>query len=176
MIIVPDGKRGRGRKKRKQRDRRRLLNEFFLELCKEKDVNPLGKRPVHLVGGWAGYPIVSDAEAYKWLRYQFSIRYPDKVSAPIPPPKVRLPANEDFYSSREWQTVRYQALLKASGSCQCCGQKPSVGKPLHVDHIKPRSKYPHLALDVENLQVLCVDCNLGKGNWDETDWRPAPAQ
>jgi 5-methylcytosine-specific restriction endonuclease McrA len=43
---------------------------------------------------------------------------------------------------------------------------------MHVDHIKPRSKYPHLALRESNLQVLCEACNLGKGNWDETDWRP----
>lgn len=42
---------------------------------------------------------------------------------------------------------------------------------MHVDHIKPRSKYPHLAYDVNNLQVLCQDCNFGKSNHDETDWR-----
>ena len=42
---------------------------------------------------------------------------------------------------------------------------------LHVDHIKPRSKYPELALDPNNLQVLCKDCNLGKSNLYNTDWR-----
>jgi X-X-X-Leu-X-X-Gly heptad repeat protein len=42
---------------------------------------------------------------------------------------------------------------------------------LHVDHIKPRSLYPARALDPENLQVLCRDCNLGKSNKDATDWR-----
>jgi len=42
---------------------------------------------------------------------------------------------------------------------------------LHVDHIKPRSKYPDLALELKNLQVLCEDCNIGKGTWDESDWR-----
>ncbi len=48
-----------------------------------------------------------------------------------------------------------------------------MGIPLHVDHIKPRSKYPDLALDINNLQILCESCNLGKGAWDETDFREA---
>jgi 5-methylcytosine-specific restriction endonuclease McrA len=74
----------------------------------------------------------------------------------------------DFYKSDAWRTVRYKALKKANGKCQCCGEG---GKRLHVDHIKPRSKFPHLELDENNLQVLCEDCNLGKGAWDQTDWR-----
>ena len=41
-----------------------------------------------------------------------------------------------------------------------------------VDHIKPRSRYPALELTLTNLQVLCNDCNMGKSNDDETDFRP----
>lgn len=53
----------------------------------------------------------------------------------------------------------------------CCGANPSDGVKMHVDHIKPRSKFPELALVLDNLQILCEDCNLGKSNKDETDWR-----
>lgn len=53
----------------------------------------------------------------------------------------------------------------------CCGATPATGAVINVDHIKPRKKYPHLALEISNLQILCHDCNHGKGNWDETDWR-----
>jgi 5-methylcytosine-specific restriction endonuclease McrA len=42
---------------------------------------------------------------------------------------------------------------------------------MHVDHIKPRSRFPHLELSLDNLQVLCAACNVGKGNRDEIDWR-----
>ena len=77
----------------------------------------------------------------------------------------------DFYDSDEWRQIRYLALKKNDGRCQCCGQRPSAGNPLHVDHIKPRSKFPTLALQINNLQVLCADCNYGKSNIDQTDWR-----
>ena len=43
---------------------------------------------------------------------------------------------------------------------------------MNVDHIKPRKKFPELALVEDNLQVLCGACNHGKGNWDQTNWRP----
>jgi 5-methylcytosine-specific restriction endonuclease McrA len=42
---------------------------------------------------------------------------------------------------------------------------------MHVDHILPRSKFPELELDIDNLQVLCEECNLAKSNIDTTDWR-----
>ncbi len=87
---------------------------------------------------------------------------------------ARNPVREvgDFYTSDAWRDVRYRALKASSGCCQCCGARPALGKPLHVDHIKPRSKFPELELDLGNLQVLCADCNLGKSAWDQTDWRP----
>ena len=27
-------------------------------------------------------------------------------------------------------------------------------------------------MDIDNLQILCADCNLGKSNVDDTDFRP----
>lgn len=75
----------------------------------------------------------------------------------------------DFFSSREWLELRYEVLRKHGKECMLCGAK---NKTIHVDHIKPRSKFPHLAMDINNLQVLCCDCNLGKGNKHQDDWRP----
>lgn len=89
-------------------------------------------------------------------------------------PMPVMPAVETaaaFYASRAWRVTRYQALLRSQGRCECCGRRPEHGTFLNVDHIKPRSRYPHLALVVSNLQVLCADCNFGKGAWDQTDWR-----
>ena len=80
---------------------------------------------------------------------------------------------DGFYSSKEWRTVRYQVIKKFGGCCMACGRsKKDHGIVIHVDHIRPRSKHPELALCFENLQLLCEDCNLGKSNTDRTDWRP----
>lgn len=80
----------------------------------------------------------------------------------------------EFYLSESWRRVRYEALRRYGGMCQLCGERARVGMPLHVDHIKPRSKFPELALDIKNLQILCEGCNVGKGNQDDMDWRQYP--
>ena len=112
---------------------------------------------------------------------QFAGPIPEPVKkAPTPAkksPEAKLAraieVRNGFYDSREWRAVRYQALKKHGGRCQCCGASAAEGATLHVDHIKPRSLWPSLELALHNLQVLCRDCNLGKSNVDSTDWRPA---
>lgn len=98
--------------------------------------------------------------------------------------KPRAPtvgAKDEFYKSWEWRTLRMRVLKEHGRSCQCCGAAPGMtaasGEPVRicVDHIKPLSKFWHLRLDRTNLQVLCDECNQGKGNWDETDFRPPQA-
>lgn len=76
---------------------------------------------------------------------------------------------DSFYTSPPWMAVRYHALTRYGPKCHLCG---SIEKPIHVDHIKPRSKYPELSLDVNNLQILCAACNYGKGADFEDDLRP----
>lgn len=80
---------------------------------------------------------------------------------------------DNFYDTWAWKDIRYQALHKCGRRCMSCGASPLKDNKvvLHVDHIKPFRKYPELALDINNLQVLCEDCNMGKGYWDETDFR-----
>lgn len=79
---------------------------------------------------------------------------------------------EDFYDSKAWKELRYKVIKECGAKCNCCGRTPKEHKiTIHIDHIKPRSKYPELELKKDNLQALCEDCNLGKGNLDETDWR-----
>lgn len=77
---------------------------------------------------------------------------------------VKAVDNRDFYKTREWQEARWKAIKKSNGCCVYCGRsRSSHGIIIHVDHIKPRSKFPHLALELSNLQITCEDCNLGKG-------------
>jgi len=85
----------------------------------------------------------------------------------------RKPNAEDaaFLQSKAWKRLRLQALKLHGSKCQACGATPANGAVLNVDHIKPRLLFPSLALSIDNLQVLCSDCNEGKGNWDMTDFR-----
>lgn len=95
-----------------------------------------------------------------------------KVLKSLKKRKIRCPSkDDDFYQCEAWRRVRYLAIRNCNGRCQCCGASAKDGVRIHVDHIKPRSKFPHLQLKLNNLQVLCEDCNIGKGNWDITDWR-----
>ena len=79
------------------------------------------------------------------------------------PPYVRG-MGSDFYQTREWRELRWSVLIASDGKCIKCNRGKQDGVILHVDHIKPRSKFPALELVFANLQVLCEDCNIGKSN------------
>lgn len=82
-----------------------------------------------------------------------------------------LKSSDVFLKTMEWRKLRMQALIKYGPKCMCCGATPATGAVMNVDHIKPRKTHPELALDINNLQILCGTCNAGKSNWDTTDWR-----
>ena len=62
--------------------------------------------------------------------------------------------------------LRLKVLDRDNFRCAYCGRSPALerGVTLHIDHKMPFSKGGETKLD--NLQVLCSDCNLGKGNAD----------
>ena len=65
-------------------------------------------------------------------------------------------------------SLRYRVLKNSNGRCSLCGATKKE-TTLHIDHIKPRSKGG--SNEESNLQVLCLECNLGKSNKDSTDFR-----
>ena len=58
--------------------------------------------------------------------------------------------------------LRAMVLLKDGAYCKLCGATPNDGAKLHVDHIKPWANGGETVL--ENLQILCEKCNIGKSN------------
>ena len=60
--------------------------------------------------------------------------------------------------------VRLQVMKRDRFRCVMCGRSPAieVGVHLHIDHVVPFSHDG--ASTSDNLQTLCQDCNLGKGN------------
>ena len=80
--------------------------------------------------------------------------------------KKRLDETRQFYSSPEWNLLRDQVIREADHLCSECGELIQYKEDITVDHIRPRSKYPDLALERQNLRVLCRSCNSRKGAKD----------
>jgi 5-methylcytosine-specific restriction protein A len=64
-----------------------------------------------------------------------------------------------FLKSSAWRTVRVLALKRDHYRCVKCGEDVSHPGKSRVDHIKPRSTHPHLALALFNLRTLCGWCD-----------------
>lgn len=75
-----------------------------------------------------------------------------------------------FLHSWEWRELRFEVLRERGARCELCGAT-AKDQRIEVDHIKPISKFWHMRLDKDNLQVLCRDCNKGKGNRHFDDFR-----
>ena len=86
-------------------------------------------------------------------------------------PKKKKKVSTTFYSSSAWRNLKYKVFCHYEATCMCCGASRVSGAEIHVDHILPRSKHPELALEFDNMQVLCRDCNMAKSNTNTTDWR-----
>ena len=159
------------------------MNYYMCELC-FCEFTSLGQIGSHLqrqhkisAPQWADYylELPRDIAYAKWFSKKRKNLIKEKFKHDLinKPNKIKKkPAPVDFFKSREWRELRYKVLAKYGSICMSCGRSPKVhGIIIHVDHIKPRIKYPKLELDEDNLQILCEDCNQGKSYIDETDWR-----
>ena len=65
--------------------------------------------------------------------------------------------------------LRFMVMKRDNFKCCMCGRSPAttLGLELHIDHIIPWSKGGETTFD--NLQTLCSDCNLGKGDLSENE-------
>jgi hypothetical protein len=141
----------------------------FIVAARDLGVSPpvTSARGYELLAQWLGWSTAWGPP--RPPKVQRQPKQPKAVSAP----KSTLPfaVSHEFLLSYEWRKLRMEVIKERGARCECCGSTPKDGIRINVDHIKPRRKFPHLALAKTNLQVLCEDCNHGKGNWDETDWR-----
>lgn len=85
-------------------------------------------------------------------------------------PTVSQQKLSEFYESWEWKRLRYDFIKGKLRCCECCGASPKNGTRIVVDHIKPIRHFWDMRLDQSNLQLLCDDCNMGKGSRDLTAW------
>lgn len=67
---------------------------------------------------------------------------------------------DKLHNSQEYKAWRLAVWSRDHFSCQKCGVKQSRTNPLHAHHIKPKSKYPELVLDIDNGLTVCKKCHL----------------
>lgn len=79
---------------------------------------------------------------------------------------------DSFYNTPAWRTLRKIKLIEYNGACQRCLVKYGIINTKNPEghHLKPRSKYPELELEPDNIVILCKTCNLQLGDSGITDW------
>jgi 5-methylcytosine-specific restriction endonuclease McrA len=69
----------------------------------------------------------------------------------------------DSDEGKAWKQKRFAAI---AGKCPFpkCSHTSTDISSFVIDHIKPLSKHPELAVTLSNLRLLCHSCNLRKGS------------
>jgi rubredoxin len=96
-------------------------------------------RGIELIGGFLLAEDGDICSPERWMRWD-------------PPQPKRKPIKP---------SLRFEILKRDGYRCQMCGVTAKDGATLEIDHIYPISKGG--TNDPSNLQVLCRDCNAGKG-------------
>lgn len=151
------------------------INAIWRHLGKGTLIGVSLNRRVEVAFDYFGVPMPKNREEQRLvLRRLLALNTVPAVKPLAPKPATPVaPVPADFYASWEWKKARYEVIKKHGRRCQCCGWRPGdtdLGF-LVVDHIKPLALFPALALNLSNLQVLCNDCNMGKGRKHRDDFR-----
>ena len=80
---------------------------------------------------------------------------------------VPLEETKKFYKTDEWRALRKEYMEKNKAKnfkCNYCDENVSLNRSLNIDHIKPLKTHWNLRLDINNLQILCKDCNKFKAS------------
>ena len=68
--------------------------------------------------------------------------------------------NPNYKHGNDWKTLRNIILERDDYTCQECRWcEPDI---MQVDHIQPKSIYPELQYELNNLECLCPNCHARK--------------
>lgn len=75
-------------------------------------------------------------------------------------------------NSKRWRDLRERVIKRDGGMCNRCWSSLGIieNNNLQVHHIKPRSEYPELMFETDNLITVCKTCNLTLGVSGKIDW------
>lgn len=64
-----------------------------------------------------------------------------------------------FYQHRSWRDLRQEALQRDNRECQPCKRQGKYSGAENVHHLKEVKQFPHLALDINNIESICIPCH-----------------
>lgn len=79
------------------------------------------------------------------------------------------PKYDAFRTSPEGREWRDQQFKRYGHRCPECNKIINRNNA-NIDHKYPRRFYPWLAWEIENLWVMCIDCNKAKGHLEWEDY------
>jgi uncharacterized protein (TIGR02646 family) len=65
--------------------------------------------------------------------------------------------------------IRSTLKEEAHHKCAYCEGRMEYVSSSHIDHIRPKSRFPELVCEWSNLTLACEVCNRNKGNYFEKD-------
>lgn len=74
--------------------------------------------------------------------------------------KINKGKNHNSWTGGSEAYRKQRVLERDNYTCQCCGMRDE--EIMSVDHIKPKSIYPELTKEMENMQALCPNCHARK--------------
>jgi len=66
------------------------------------------------------------------------------------------------YHDARWARLREKALKRVGWRCESCGVDVRGKYKARVDHMLAVSEFPRLAFELDNLRVLCCDCDANR--------------
>ena len=82
--------------------------------------------------------------------------------------KVKIRIKSHFFPNENveivkkiWNDLRLKVFERDGNICRFCGIQEDG---MHIDHKLPKFLFPSLTYDLDNLQVLCKNCNSRKGH------------
>lgn len=64
-----------------------------------------------------------------------------------------------FYKNRKWRELRREALTRDNYECQACKKRGRYARAENVHHRKEVKQFPDLALDIDNVESVCIRCH-----------------
>jgi hypothetical protein len=132
--------------------------EFMAELVKEKSIQSLSGSMVHVP------PDLMESMRQIFPERDELERF---VATTLTHGVCAIESGREFVAKQKAtinSTKRYAVFYRSGFKCQACGASPNTNNnvTLHVDHILPKSLGGTESVD--NLQTLCMPCNISKGN------------